>query len=71
MCPGRTGKKCGVFMSPLIRDPIFIAPVAAATSVPLTILVLFVNHGHRSSGNYLLKRNLMLILRLGAIALFR
>ena len=21
MCPGRTGKKCGVFMSPLIRDP--------------------------------------------------
>ena len=20
-CPGRTGKKCGVFMSPLIRDP--------------------------------------------------
>ena len=21
VCPGRTGKKCGVFMSPLIRDP--------------------------------------------------
>ena len=21
LCPGRTGKKCGVFMSPLIRDP--------------------------------------------------
>ena len=26
MCPGRTGKKCGVFMSPLIRDPHIYCP---------------------------------------------
>ena len=25
-CPGRTGKKCGVFMSPLIRDPYIHCP---------------------------------------------
>ena len=69
LCPGRTGKKCGVFMSPLIRDPIFIAPVAEATSVALTILVLFASPGHRSSGTYLLRKSPMLILNLDADAL--
>ena len=69
-CPGRTGKKCGVFMLPLIRDPHILAPVAVATSVPLTILVLFASPGHRSSGTYLQKRSPMLILNLGADALY-
>ena len=49
-----------------LGTPIFIAPVAEATSVALTILVSYASPGHRSSGTYLLRKSPMLIQNLNA-----
>ena len=49
-----------------LGTPIFIAPVAKATSVALTILVSYASPGHRSSGTYLLRKSPMLIQNLDA-----